>query len=76
MEKKKKKQYEFQLLQRRKMWLRFDSILVSAITALMVWQFGWQMTDKENLMATGFLILTIFVNGVLVLLNYWSVAAN
>ena len=34
------------------------------------------MTDKENLLATGMLILAIFVNGVLLLLNYWSVQAH
>ena len=34
------------------------------------------MTDKENLLATGMLILAIFVNGVLLLLNHWSVQAH
>ena len=34
------------------------------------------MTNKENLLATGCLILTVFVNGVLLLLNFWSVKAN
>lgn len=34
------------------------------------------MTDKENLLATGMLILAIFVNGVLLLLNHWSVPVH
>ena len=34
------------------------------------------MADKENLLATGMLILAIFVNGVLLLLNHWSVQAH
>jgi hypothetical protein len=42
----------------------------------MCWHFGWQMTDKENLLATGCLILAVGFNGVLLLLNFWSVAAH
>jgi hypothetical protein len=42
----------------------------------MCYQFGWQMTDKENLLAIGCLILAIAFNGVLLLLNFWSVAAH
>ena len=76
MEAKKKKIYEFKLLSRRAIYMRFDFILVSLITVLVLNQFGAQMMDKENLIATGCLILTIFVNGVLLLLNYWSVAAH
>lgn len=63
-------------MRRRAVPLRFDTILVTIITILLVYNFGWQMADKENLLATGMLILTIFVNGVLVLLNFWSVQAH
>jgi hypothetical protein len=42
----------------------------------MCFQFGWQMTDKENLLAVGCLILAVGFNGVLLLTNYWSVAAH
>lgn len=38
--------------------------------------FGWQMADKENLLAVGCLILAVGCNGVLLLLNFWSVAAH
>lgn len=34
------------------------------------------MTDRENLLAVGCLILAIGFNGVLLLLNYWSVAVH
>jgi magnesium-transporting ATPase (P-type) len=34
------------------------------------------MTDKENLLAVGCLILAVGFNGVLLLLNFWSVAAH
>lgn len=34
------------------------------------------MTDKENLLAVGCLILAVGFNGVLLLTNYWSVAAH
>lgn len=34
------------------------------------------MTDKENLLAIGCLILAVALNGVLLLLNFWSVAAH
>jgi hypothetical protein len=42
----------------------------------MCYKFGWQMTDKENLLAVGCLILAVGTNGVLLLLNFWSVAAH
>jgi hypothetical protein len=35
--------------------------------------FGWRMTDMEDLMAVGMLVLAITFNGVLLLLNFWSV---
>ena len=34
------------------------------------------MTDKEDLMAIGMLVLAIMFNGVLLLSNFWSVDAN
>jgi hypothetical protein len=34
------------------------------------------MTNKENLLAIGCVILAVFTNGVLLLLNFWSVAAH
>ena len=76
MESQKKKAYEFTLLQRRQPYLRFDFAIVNFVSVFMCWQFGWQMTDKENLLATGCLILAIVFNGVLLLLNKWSVAAH
>ena len=76
MQSLKKKTYEFTLLKRQKTHLRLDFAIVNFITAYMCWQFGWQMTDKENLLATGCLILAIVFNGVLLLLNKWSVAAH
>jgi len=39
-------------------------------------KFGWQITDKENLLAVGCLIIAMGLNGVLLLMNYWSVAAH
>jgi hypothetical protein len=56
--------------------MRADFVLVACVSALMCWQFGWQMSDKENLLAVGCLILAVAVNGVLLLLNFWSVAAH
>ena len=47
---------------------------VSAITVAMLYNFGWQLTDKEDLLAMGCMVLSILLNGVLLLNNYWSVA--
>ena len=47
---------------------------MSSITLGMLYNFGWQLTDKEDLMAIGCLVLAILLNGVLLLNNYWSVA--
>lgn len=76
MELSKKKTYDFTLLKRRKPFFRFDFIAVAIVCGLMCWQFGWDMTDKENLLAVGMLILATALNGVLLLLNFWSVAAH
>lgn len=70
---KKKKEYVFALLRRRPMYLRVEIATVCAITAALFWTFGWQLTDKEDLLAIGSLVLAILLNGVLILMNYWSV---
>ncbi len=76
MELHKKKTYDFSLLQRRPIYLRSDVMIVLIVCLFMCVQFGWQMTDKENLLAVGCLILAVGFNGVLLLTNYWSVAAH
>ena len=58
------------------MYFRLDILIVVAVSLLMCVKFGWQMTDKENLLAVGCLILAVGFNGVLLLTNYWSVAAH
>lgn len=71
---KKKKEYTFALLRRRPMWQRLDIICVCIITASLLSFFGWQLTDKEDLLAIGCLVLAILLNGVLLLSNFWSVS--
>ena len=71
---KKKKEYAFALLRRRPMWMRVDLIFVTLATIALVHHFGWQLTDKEDLLAMGCMVLVIIFNGVLLLNNYWSVA--
>ena len=56
------------------MWQRVDLMAVSVITCAVLYSFGWQLTDKEDLLAMGCLVLSILLNGVLILNNYWSVA--
>ena len=51
-----------------------DILAVILISVGLVYAFGWQLTDKEDLLAIGMLVLTILLNGVLLLCNYWSVA--
>ena len=75
-QKKKKKIYEFHLLGKRPIYLRPDLIIVSIVTAVMFGKFGWRMTDMEDLMAVGLLVLAITFNGVLLLSNFWSVAIH
>ena len=75
-EKKKKKEYTFSLLHRRAMYLRVDIAAVAIVTVTVFYNFGWQLTDKENLLAMGCLVLSILLNGVLLLNNYWSVGYN
>jgi hypothetical protein len=72
----KKKSYQFSLLATRKPHLRFDFLIVGSVCLGMVCQFGWEMTNMENIAAIGFLILAVAFNGVLLLLNFWSIAAN
>ena len=71
---KKKKEYTFALLRRRPTWQRLDIMSVSAISLGVLSYFGWQLTDKEDLLAMGTLIMAILLNGVLLLNNYWSVS--
>jgi hypothetical protein len=56
--------------------MRFDLIIVASVCSLMMYQFGWEMTNMENIAAIGFLILAVAFNGVLLLSNFWSIAAN
>ena len=51
-------------------------MLVTAISVAVGQTFGMQLFDKENLLGSGALILTVAVNGVLLLLNHWSIGAN
>jgi len=70
---KKKKVYEFHLLRTRPATLRPDFIIVGIISAYVALKYGWRMTDMEDLMAVGMLVLAITFNGVLLLSNSWSV---
>lgn len=63
-------------MRRRPIYLRLDVLIVLAVSVFMCVQFGWQMSDKENLLAVGCLILAVGFNGVLLLTNYWSVGAH
>ena len=72
----KKKQYEFKLLGKRSIFIRMDLFVVACVCVFMMWKFGRRMLDMEDLMAVGLLILAIAFNGVLLLLNFWSVAAH
>jgi hypothetical protein len=72
----KKKTYIFSLLRRRHIALRIDSILVTLVWGTIFYLFGFRCFDKEDLMASVCFILSIAVNGVLVLANFWSVAWN
>ena len=58
------------------MYLRLDFFVVALATAVLFQIFGWRLTDKEDLMAIGMLVLAIMFNGVLLLSNFWSVDAN
>ena len=72
----KKKQYEFNLLSKRPLWMRMDLFVVGCVTFAMMFTFGRRMADMEDLMAVGLLILAIAFNGVLLLSNFWSVKAH
>lgn len=72
----KKKEYEFNLLRRREAYLRADYMTTVAVTILLVYSFGWRLVDKEDLLGIGMLVLGILFNGVLLLLNHWSVSAH
>ena len=49
---------------------------MAAATGSLFYVFGWRLTDKEDLLAIGMLVLGILFNGVLLLSNFWSVNAN
>ena len=56
--------------------MRMDIFTVAAATGALFYAFGWRLTDKEDLLAIGMLVLGILFNGVLLLSNFWSVDAN
>ena len=53
-----------------------DIVIVVAVTAAQLGYFGWENTNMENLLAIICLIIVVAFNGVLLLSNFWSVAAN
>jgi cation-transporting ATPase 13A1 len=53
-----------------------DIFTVGVVCAALMHTFGWRLTDKEDLMAIGMLVLSIVFNGVLLLSNFWSVDAH
>ena len=75
-ERESEKTYEFQLLKKRELYVRMDIFTVAVVTGALFYTFGWRLTDKEDLMAIGLLVLAIIFNGVLLLSNFWSVEAN
>jgi manganese-transporting P-type ATPase len=75
-ERQKKKVYHFNLLRRRHIALRTDTILVSAIFGTLFYIFGTRCFDKEDILASACFILIIAINGVLLLCNFWSVGWN
>lgn len=72
----KKKAYDFQMLRRRQLVWRIDSILVTLVWSSIFFAFGLRVFDKEDLLASVCFILSIAVNGVFVLANFWSVKWN
>ena len=50
--------------------------VVGLVSFGMVAYFGKELTNMENILAIGSLILAVAFNGVLLLSNFWSVAAN
>ena len=56
--------------------MRMDIFTVGIATGALFYVFGWRLTDKEDLLAIGMLVLGILFNGVLLLSNFWSVDAN
>jgi cation-transporting ATPase 13A1 len=56
--------------------MRIDTILVATVCAGIFYTFGLRVFDKEDLMASVCFILSIAINGVLILANFWSVAWN
>lgn len=58
------------------MYFRADIFAVVSLTGFIVSYFGWQLTDKEDLLAMASLIFGCLLNSVFLLCNYWSVAYN
>lgn len=56
--------------------MRADFSTAGAVSFAMLYYFGWRLTDKEDLLAIGLLVLAILFNGVLLLSNHWSVACH
>jgi len=53
-----------------------DVFTVTVVTGALFYIFGWRLSNKEDLLAMGMLVLGIMFNGVLLLSNFWSVDAN
>ena len=53
-----------------------DIVIVAIVTCAQLGYFGWENTNMENLLAIICLIVAVAFNGVLLLSNFWSVAAN
>jgi hypothetical protein len=56
--------------------MRMDFYIVAAETAIVSNIYGWRMVDMEDLAGVGCMILSIVFNGVLLLLNFWSVSIH
>lgn len=53
--------------------MRADLIGVAVFTLTLLYNFGWQLTDKEDLLAMACLIMVALADSVLLLCNHWSV---
>jgi hypothetical protein len=72
----KKKTYTFALLKQRQLATRVDTILITVVWGALFYMFGLRVFNKEDLLASCLFILSIAVNGVFVLANFWSVNWN
>lgn len=64
------------MLVERKPYFRMDFIIVAIVTTGLFGYFGGELGNMENILAVGCLILTVAFNGVLLLSNYWAIAAH